>query len=93
MTRASVPRPATRYASASWAWALYIVASSPPSTQISTSRISAGMWSGTRFTNSLSAAAAAAHSSSAMAAFTASSTHWKPASTSVPATAQPTVTR
>ena len=43
ITRASAPAPTVRYASASCACALCMVASRPPSTQISTSRISAGM--------------------------------------------------
>ena len=43
MNRASGPMPAAMYASASCACASYIVASRPPSTQISTSRINAGM--------------------------------------------------
>ena len=57
--------------------------SRPPSTQISTSRISAGMWFGTRVTNSWSTAAAPGQSFSATAVSAASSTMRKPASGSL----------
>ena len=92
ITRASLPRPALRYASASCACAEYIVASRPPSTQTSTSFIRAGMCPDTLVVYSCRADAAAGQSLSATAASVATSIHWNPASASCSTRRQPSST-
>ena len=81
--------PAAMYASASCACALYIVASSPPSTQISTRRISAGDVIGHARDEFLQRGRGRRPVACATAASAASSTTWKPASGACSATLQP----